>query len=982
MPAFVDIEVDGRVVPKVEFPDYEQGQVPESAILEVGNDIRRRWAEETTQAEINDNFDVISSIRGPQDAVRKVSEGDTSILPTVLRVGGAVVGGGLGALLGPGGAIAGGVIGSGLGDLAAQGREMQEGSRDELNLGRTALEAGLGAIPGRAFTAGRPLLRGAAFGVGSQLVEDTVEGRQVSGPAQLGIAAATGGLINLAAVKGFNKLFKSSVDDLTGGVDELYDEAERQAVQLKLPGITEAVKERENIVEHFAKEATKRANADEVQEIIQGEQELFGFATPTSVGKAKAKAKRAAIAAQAGVKSFKEATRVRASAAHSKFVELMRKVLPTGESFARIQERTGITVFDDWRRLEDLRGKYMSYLDRHMPELKPIFSGTSAEKRVQYSAWLEAPDKAAVEKALNFSKQDRINVRKLRGIFDKHFTEFGINPDRYLTDYLPRLRMALRDLPADVSPDEYNAAIRRAFGDNVPKEVKFFAEFSRKDGAGVDFRELDSLKLVSRYIREGAFKKFVGDQYNLMSYKYRYDKPFIKDFDKRGVNVTVDAFNSYLQTFRRPPSAVFSTIDDAVDRVVRFVSRAEGRKVPEGLSEKVVGEIAGMYYGGLMGWRIPTMMRNSFQPIQTTYPLIGGRHLLAGLAEASTKEGKELALAKGVIRGDVESLHELRDLTSSRLLAGARKLTDKSLAGFQGVENWSRRVTYLGARRKFLDAAKQVGTDDVKKLFDVGDVDMLHRVMQNDIEKILKADGLEAAADRYAKDIVQSAMFGYGQGERGELFRGTGGRALGAFGIWPSAYASYLGNIRSMPTHKAKRAVARLLGANAALASSIGLTGKYLSDSEDIETDTGWLLFGQLGFTGGPIKDLALSGIEGSTQLLNAPFKAGITGVVHPDRALDFADQLTDDPIETIKRVASDGSVVDRATTRTFSKAVLGLIPGTSAIEDFRKAASVAQGQRISTAELFADLPANAAEVATNPEALANLLKFAKTPIR
>src|SRR5690606_24177535 len=64
-----------------------------------------------------------------------------TVVPTALRVGGAVAGSALGgALAGPPGAVAGGAVGSGLFELVAEAYEKSRGLRDEINPSQVATQ--------------------------------------------------------------------------------------------------------------------------------------------------------------------------------------------------------------------------------------------------------------------------------------------------------------------------------------------------------------------------------------------------------------------------------------------------------------------------------------------------------------------------------------------------------------------------------------------------------------------------------------------------------------------------------------------------------------------------------------------------------------------------------------------------------------------------------------------------------------------------
>src|SRR5690606_13855716 len=126
-----------------------------------------------------------------------------TVVPTALRVGGAVAGSALGgALAGPPGAVAGGAVGSGLFELVAEAYEKSRGLRDEINPSQVATQAALGAIPiaGRtgsvAATAARRAGQGFVLGAGGDTMTRLAEGEDPSLAGMLvsgGLGAAMGG---------------------------------------------------------------------------------------------------------------------------------------------------------------------------------------------------------------------------------------------------------------------------------------------------------------------------------------------------------------------------------------------------------------------------------------------------------------------------------------------------------------------------------------------------------------------------------------------------------------------------------------------------------------------------------------------------------------------------------------------------------------------------------------------------------------------
>lgn len=157
------------------------------------------------------------------------------VVPTGLRLGGAVVGGVLGSAGGPIGTAAGGAAGSGLGETLAEAYEENRGLREKLNPTQIAVQSALGAIPlfGKATTvlgtaakraAGGALLGGAGAIATPWAEGETPTARGVATGAGIGailgggLGAAEGSAAERAAAKlAAQEAAKKAVEEATQG---------------------------------------------------------------------------------------------------------------------------------------------------------------------------------------------------------------------------------------------------------------------------------------------------------------------------------------------------------------------------------------------------------------------------------------------------------------------------------------------------------------------------------------------------------------------------------------------------------------------------------------------------------------------------------------------------------------------------------------------------------------------------------------------
>lgn len=162
---------------------------------------------------------------------------------------------------------------------------------------------------------------------------------------------------------------------------------------------------------------------------------------------------------------------------YARYLGLIRDVF--GESLAGIARRS-------FMKMRIFTSEYEKEL---FNILKPVIKNKEARERI--TLILEGtppPDVKPIELEV---------AEKLRALYDKLFREFDIDPERYLKDYAPRIR-------------KY-PTIEEAFQgmENIPEELKFFAELERRAPEPLFPRELDALTAGLAYIRYGARKKFL-----------------------------------------------------------------------------------------------------------------------------------------------------------------------------------------------------------------------------------------------------------------------------------------------------------------------------------------------------------------------------------------------------------------------------------------------------------------------------------------
>ena len=224
--------------------------------------------------------------------------------------------------------------------------------------------------------------------------------------------------------------------------------------------------------------------------------------------------------------------------------------------------------------VRDAHYKYASfvrlYMDKLEDILKPYLRNPAARERI--ARYLEG------ETVEGLTKQEIQAAERLRKEFfgadpdSGLFKEFGLDPNRFLTDYLPRLRKG-EDL-SKILPAE------------VYQEVKFFAEFERTAKV-FENREYDVLTLAMAYLRSGAKRKFFKPVQDVID-------PLLSDMDPNRKRL----FDMWWGVLMGRPIADEIMINTMIERLAGPVYRACSSGRPEVLAPMFRSGVAAGGGGG------------------------------------------------------------------------------------------------------------------------------------------------------------------------------------------------------------------------------------------------------------------------------------------------------------------------------------------------------------------------------------------------
>ncbi|MBT9132743.1 MAG: hypothetical protein DDT33_01272 [Firmicutes bacterium] len=371
-----------------------------------------------------------------------------------------------------------------------------------------------------------------------------------------------------------------------------------------------------------------------------------------------------------------------------------------------------------------------SYQNELYKALKPIIKNVESMERVTLMLEGKVP--------ANLTAAEKQAFTGLREWYTTLFKEFGIESERFLQDYAPRIR-------------QYGS-IRKAFGTDIPKDLQFFAELERTAKDIVFPTELNSLLAAIGYLRLGARKKFLQPALNYTSQFVRHmhqDRQFMwREFE-----------NAILQ---RPLWE-----ERLLNGVTNSFLQAVMDEVPQSLQRRYARELSALVlhagYLGTLGGNLMSALKNLTQIALAVFTLSkngnpgeGLRYMVKAFRALRTKEGQQALKMCDVLHQRVF----LEGLDAQIGLMGLNKfLKPVSKAGmyfFEEADKLNVKVSYL-----------------MKLLYDL------------DHGKAL-AETVDAA-----NTFAANTQFLYGI-DSPMLFKTPLGRVLGMFYSWPLNYIRLL----------------------------------------------------------------------------------------------------------------------------------------------------------------------------------------------
>lgn len=402
-----------------------------------------------------------------------------------------------------------------------------------------------------------------------------------------------------------------------------------------------------------------------------------------------------------------------------------------------------------------------------------------------------APDEAVLQE-----------LGKIRQVFDAILAE---NPSfahamGYIEGYIPLLRKRTGLRAVDVKP-----------GSTTQIEEAFFMKPRESSSFDPNIHETDFTKIVRFYAN--AAGKHVGFDEHLPQLYGEITKLRWMGRASEAELLAQKAMRAMGLRNKVELSRAFGDrIAESSQNIINEI--AKDSLAPAKFTDEVLNTIRRMTYNGLVFTNPKTIIQQSIQPETMAGGEIGLKYLAKGRAKMLSKEGK--ALAKNFMpimkAQDAGNFAELAyEPTTNRFLRFIERASDigavPGKAAFDKFEKVNRAAAFLGAREQFVAEART-------NLANV--MDGLLAGEKAIVEKALKKDGFEAAANTYGIIRSRRINFHYGLADVPEAFAEGLGRMI-PFTAWSrNQFSRLVGDVQNK-NYKAmaKRIAVPLVGMTA-----------------------------------------------------------------------------------------------------------------------------------------------------------------------
>ena len=434
-------------------------------------------------------------------------------------------------------------------------------------------------------------------------------------------------------------------------------------------------------------------------------------------------------------------------------------------------------------------------------------------KRVLIGELLEIPEEQWAAEAVKRSlKPGEIETAKaMRKYFNIAAQRFDVGYEKFIKDYLPRMRKAYLKDPGKYHSDSSMVDfIRDSFGGNVPTDLDAFFKHQRVRDVVNFIREDDPLTLGLKYNAIGQREAFLGKLWNEADAYLKQNKNTVDPILKI-------RFNAYRSDLMGIPAGMGEK--SLLEFSKRFYQGLKGTNITPGLANDLTKAMMTWGYLSAMGFRIWLPIRNMFQVWTTLAPRIGNSWVSEAINIVSKdKPGKIFQMLKdrGIISENLP-LYGANIIDSDKALS---HLLHKGLKWYKNSDEWTRAVAYTASQLRFKDAVSRFSKGYIKEknFMELSGLGMMPTDLKNEALSFIRAGKWNNAEDTFARMMTTDTMFSYRAGMAPTSFRGAVGKLFGMMGHYPVYYLENVKRALKYSTFPQKVAYgARFVGNSMAL---------------------------------------------------------------------------------------------------------------------------------------------------------------------
>lgn len=573
---------------------------------------------------------------------------------------------------------------------------------------------------------------------------------------------------------------------------------------------------------------------------------------------------------------------------------------PMMEMSKDLQTKTGVPFYDWYRAIEVARNKVEQEVNPILGGVNDLAKQFTREERKQIQLLFESrvgdlPGTADIEKKV--SERVKTGATALEQTYNDFFHKHNFS-DEDITDFF-RIFPSIRKADGD-----FRTATKGMT--KIPKLANLLSKEMNNGTIMLDDRELDFQRIANRVIRSTASERYLQPSWNNVATEFQAFAEAKRIPDDYG-----HVFGRYMSEVLHMPDPLAKSLAKGTRQIFDRL----GMKMSEIESQDAVQMFTQMSAFANMAWRPSIVLRDMFQTLQTSLPIIGARDTLEGwrfgLRWYKDPKLQEEMVKRGVIQPNAiyQPLQEV-----SRLFEGSG-VVNKALDTFfnKGTKwnadghNFSHVVAYWGQYQRAL----RVGQEYLEKKIDFPTFMEKSRLDMRDapngpfvqqIKGLLGQGNLEGAASRGAEEFSKSTQYLYTRGNAPYVMQSTLGRFLLQYGTWPAWYAENLRNMLVRGSWKNRTAALARWGAvqTAMFGTANALFGVDLAR---------WTFFAPLGYAGGPATQLLTQGADVWKGIVDPSDNDPVAKIAKARMASTLIRQVAPFPIaaarDTIRAISS-----------------------------------------------------------------------------